>query len=251
VNRSKEDNYAYRFAVILLIAIVVNLGLYGLPDSIFGVQIKKVDLFSDIRIPAKVGVDEKWEADSIQGTDSEQVEPPFPETKEDGVVSGESGEKDAAGNSEGTTAQTADSIKPKTVTYDRFNVDSINTQIEDFSTGHTGLHRFFAALNNIKELGRPVRIAFVGDSFIEGDILVADFRAKMQANYGGRGVGFLPISSVVAQYRPTIKQSADGWKTYSIIKDRSKKYVISGMHFEPSSNNATFKFQTIDFRPGL
>ena len=41
---------------------------------------------------------------------------------------------------------------------------------------------------------RPVRIAFFGDSFVEGDILTADLREKLQLAYGGGGTGFAPTS---------------------------------------------------------
>jgi hypothetical protein len=143
------------------------------------------------------------------------------------------------------------SVSTKTAGDDKHSTDYLSTDIEDFSSGHTGLRRFFSALNNVNNLGRPVRIAFLGDSFIEGDVMVADFRAIMQANFGGRGVGFIPVASNVAQYRPTIKQSADGWKTYSIIKNKSRKYVLSGLQFEPVSDNASIRFQTVDTYPGL
>lgn len=62
--------------------------------------------------------------------------------------------------------------------------DSLGAHIEDYSLGHIGLQRFFAALKNRRELNRPVRVAFLGDSFIEGDIMVADFRSGMQRIWG-------------------------------------------------------------------
>ena len=48
-----KQNYANQFTILLFVAILVNLACYGLPDSIFGLQIKKVDLFSDIRKPTQ------------------------------------------------------------------------------------------------------------------------------------------------------------------------------------------------------
>ena len=292
MSRQKKENHANRFAVILLAAILVNLCLYCLPGSIFDIQIKKVDLLSDIRMTSQMN--DVWETDDVEQVQSrtdrhdadsadelDEVLPTAPhneqkdssrngnnsdadnlERRDQHLANGMSDEKNDASNGlyenatgtstqiiNDTTTQTANGNSIQITANTPFNPD--NRQIEDFTADHTGLHRFFEALDNIDKLNRPVRIAFVGDSFIEGDILVADFRAMMQAHYGGRGVGFLPITSVVAQYRPTIKQSADGWKSYSIIKERNRKYVISGVHFEPSSNNASFKFQTVDFRPGL
>ena len=256
MNERKEDNHANRFAAILLIAIAVNLGFYCLPDSVLGIPVKKVDLLSDIRVRSKEvgtlltnGHAPLSEKGTLKAEESEDESKD--ESKDEQIDAGMDNDVSAAKSTSNVTPQTTDSIKPKTVAFDRTIPDIANTQIEDFTAEHTGLHRFFTALDNIDELDRPVRIAFVGDSFIEGDILVADFRARMQAHFGGRGVGFLPITSVVAQYRPTIKQSANGWKSYSIINNRSKKHVISGVQFEPSSSNATFKFEMVDFRPGL
>ena len=53
---------------------------------------------------------------------------------------------------------------------------------------------FYALLDSLsrhKSIGRPVRVAYYGDSFIEGDILVSDLRELMQARYGGYGVGWI------------------------------------------------------------
>jgi hypothetical protein len=256
--RKNKKNYAKRFVAILFVALSVNLGLYRLPDSFLGLQIKKVDLLSDIRedpaedrLPGVSTDDGEGFTDNIEENVAEQEEeaadgfamqPPSPpddpsqsrppKDLPDPVVVAETGAEQ-----DGVPPETAD--------------DLFSTNIEDFSPGGTGLRRFFAALNSVDRLGRPVRIAFLGDSFIEGDILVADFRAEMQANFGGRGVGFIPVASNVAQYRPTIKQSADGWNTHSIIKDKSRNYVLSGLLFEPASDNASVRFRTVDAYPGL
>ena len=56
------------------------------------------------------------------------------------------------------------------VMYADKGADSLGTRIEDYSVGHIGLKRFFAALRNSRQANRPVRVAFLGDSFIEGDI---------------------------------------------------------------------------------
>ena len=92
--------------------------------------------------------------------------------------------------------------------------DSQGVRLEDFSLGHVGLKRFYAALKNAQERRGQVRIAFMGDSFIEGDIMVADFRNAMQQKFGGRGVGFVPIASSVSQYRPTVEHHFGGWNTF-------------------------------------
>ena len=56
--------------------------------------------------------------------------------------------------------------------------------IEDFDTASvTALSRFGRRLFQ----GEPVRIAFLGDSFIEGDILTSDLRRMLQNDAGGPG----------------------------------------------------------------
>jgi hypothetical protein len=267
-NRKNKKNYANRFVAILFIALTVNLGLYRLPDSILGLQIKKVDLLSDIRVYPEENKDDLLkiltgddEDDGFTDNSADTVTVPeaiVPDSVMPPPVPPDYQAKNQYPKDLPDTAVTHKinveqrSIPSTVADDDKNSTDYLfNTNIEDFSSEHTGLRRFFAALNNVNNLRRPVRIAFLGDSFIEGDILVADFRAKMQASFGGRGVGFIPVTSNVAQYRPTIKQSADGWNTYSIIKNKSRKYVLSGLLFEPVSDNASVYFQTVDMYPGL
>jgi hypothetical protein len=264
--KKRKKNYANRFSAILSVALIVNLGLYWLPDSIFGLQIKKVDLLSDIRVLPEDDKDdvsafftddngEKYLSDGMSkevATDTNPIDSPTDSVIQSPVPVPPDSPATNAETDSSDTKKKQTTIPKTSGDDDRNNTDYLSdTNIEDFSTGHIGLRRFFAALNNVNNLGRPVRIAFLGDSFIEGDIMVADFRAQMQKHFGGRGIGFIPVTSNVAQYRPTIKQSADGWKTYSIIKNKNRKYVLSGLLFEPVSDNAFIRFQTVDMYPGL
>jgi hypothetical protein len=112
-----------------------------------------------------------------------------------------------------------------------------NNGIEDFSENRQALKSFFQAIN--KSRNHPVRIAFFGDSFIEGDILCANFRDTLQRVYGGRGVGFVPITSEVSRFRTTIQHSYANWKTYSIVgeKNTSVKLGTAGYCFVPQEEN--------------
>src|SRR6185369_382029 len=85
--------------------------------------------------------------------------------------------------------------------------------IEEF--GKDNLRYFFKELRYSKT--RPVRIAFFGDSFIEGDILCGPFRDTLQEIFGGSGVGYMPITSEVAKFRTSIQHEFNQWKTYSIV----------------------------------
>lgn len=67
-------------------------------------------------------------------------------------------------------------------------------------------------------IGNGYRIAFLGDSFIEGDILTGDLREKLQSRFGGGGVGFVPCELPFGIYRHTAKIHGRGWKKYGIMK---------------------------------
>ena len=93
------------------------------------------------------------------------------------------------------------------------------TCIEDFSAGKAGgMKQFYQALSNRKTLGRPVRIAYFGDSFIEADIITADLRAMLQKRFGGCGVGFVDINSPFTKLRASVKHTAAGWTEQNVLK---------------------------------
>lgn len=110
------------------------------------------------------------------------------------------------------------------------------TCLEDFS-GDGNMKFFFRSLSKTKS--EAVRIAFFGDSFIEGDILCGSFRDTLQQVLGGRGVGFVPITSEVAQFRTTIQHQFGNWETHSIVSKRNEMHPlgISGHCFVPLPEN--------------
>jgi len=77
------------------------------------------------------------------------------------------------------------------------------------------LERFFAALDS----GREARIAWFGDSFTEGDILVGDLRSLLQKSFGGAGIGLVPATTPIAKFRATVKQTfSSDWKERNIME---------------------------------
>jgi lysophospholipase L1-like esterase len=115
------------------------------------------------------------------------------------------------------------------------------TCVEDFSPDSTGLDNFLRALTKLKNKGKPVRIAFYGDSFIEGDVFCGAVRDTLQSIFGGRGVGFVPITSHITGFRNTIRHEFDNWKTYSIVgpvdSSRTIKPGPAGYCFKPKKDN--------------
>ena len=79
-----------------------------------------------------------------------------------------------------------------------------------------------------------VRIAYFGDSMTDGDMIVKDLRASLQARFGGEGVGFVNITSESAPSRSTLThQFSDNWKTQSYLKIKNpiKPFGINGHVF--------------------
>jgi hypothetical protein len=98
-----------------------------------------------------------------------------------------------------------------------------------------GMILFYTALCNIKKLDRPVRIAYFGDSFIEGDIVTADLREMLQNKYGGCGVGWIDCASKTAGFRKSVAQTSDGFISHSVIDHQidHKSLGINQRYFIP------------------
>lgn len=232
-----NDNKLGRVLALLLLATLMSFSLYLLPDNILGFKVKRVDLLSDFKVKInELSLDSlKY---SIEMSDTVEV---------DSVAL-----RDSIMRSSGIDSMALalrDSLYR--AVYAVEGADSLGTHIEDYSIGHIGLKRFFAALKNNREMNRPVRVAFLGDSFIEGDIVVADFRSALQAEFGGRGVGFVPVTSVAAQFRPTLEQDSEGWTTWSMLNDQEHSYTLPGMLFGPEDEMPTINVKTTDRYPGL
>ncbi|MFI3320893.1 MAG: hypothetical protein R3Y50_00005 [Rikenellaceae bacterium] len=86
---------------------------------------------------------------------------------------------------------------------------------------------------------RNVRVAFVGDSYIEGDILTMDVREMLQDGYGGFGLGFMPITSVAAKFQGTAKHTfSSDWTTKFIARSPNEgRYLLSGTQFLPKEGS--------------
>jgi hypothetical protein len=225
-----KDNFN-RLLILLILVFFICIGLYGLPDSLLGYKIKKVDLLSDIRIKETPVSLDSLRA-QLEGTEVTEI---------DSTALCDSTEQ--ADLKDLKAIELRDSLyKVMTASHE---ADAAGVRIEDYSVGHMGLNRFFAALNRSKS--RPVRIAVTGDSFIEGDIMVADLRNGMQEKFGGRGAGFVPVTSPTAQFRPTISQRATGWTTHSILNDKKQAYTLSGMTFEVKADKAEISFKATGY----
>ena len=122
--------------------------------------------------------------------------------------------------------------------------DGLITSVEEFRGDDfdTPLNRFYEKLLAGQE---TVRVAFMGDSFVEGDILTADLRELLQDTFMGGGVGFVPFASPFTGFRQTIKTTSKGWTPYNIMQRKSvpQPYVgdffVSGWVARPAAGAST------------
>ena len=133
--------------------------------------------------------------------------------------------------------------------------DELITSIEEFRGDEfdTPMHRLYEKLLAGSE---PVRVAFMGDSFVEGDILTADLRELLQDTFHGGGVGYAPIASPFTGFRQTVKTTSKGWTPYNIMQRKNtpepyvNDYFVSGW-VARASDGASTRWDMVDKRRHL
>lgn len=147
-----------------------------------------------------------------------------------------------ANDTTATELHSADSTNSKGVTTDTLTPLELSSRLMDYSEGQSALRRLRAALREGRS--RSVRIAFVGDSFIEGDILVAPFRQALQQRYGGKGVGYVPLTSPVARFRQSIQQRFEGaWRQTLASKSNSRTLFTLSETFATATASASTSYK--------
>lgn len=100
------------------------------------------------------------------------------------------------------------------------------------------LEQFFKKLAELKKRKRKkVRIGYFGDSMIEGDLITQNIREILQKTYGGTGVGFVPITSVVSGFRQTIQHRfSPNWRDQNFQNAKKLPFhFLSGHQFSANS----------------
>ena len=129
-------------------------------------------------------------------------------------------------------------------------------QIEEYDTvvSSSSMDAFYGKIggNNSTD----IRVAFFGDSFIEGDLFTADVRELLQNKFSGRGVGFVPITSIVSQFRGSVKHTFSGWTCHTLLKPKAipvelkDKFYVSGEIFE-AKEGASVRYEGVRYRKHL
>lgn len=121
--------------------------------------------------------------------------------------------------------------------------------ITNFSrdTNQSSLNGFLQKLADLKAgKKKKIRIAYFGDSMIEGDLLTQTVRKLLQQTFGGSGVGFVPITSQVSKFRQSVTHDySGGWQDDNFKTGRSNKLYFSGHLFRSNGDWVQMVDQTI------
>ena len=180
-----EKDYSHRgwIAALALIAVLGAVSFIP-PQSLGGVKLRRANILSDIL--------------SFEDAAAEAAEPALFDEDDFHVDMAQVARRIEAERIEADTAprpvQTIfewllrqDSSGRRAVVPDTVRLNPALVAIEQFAPADSGRLRAF--YDTLLYARRPVRIAVLGDSFIEGDILTADLREKLQQAYGGGGAG--------------------------------------------------------------
>lgn len=203
----KKIKLINRPTIIIGLAIIFLIGLSYLPEgiTIFGIEIKQVDILEDLRSDEKSeDLDEKTiMQDSLQSFYNQNRNTNFSSISYGFKLNFT---KEIAGFIENVDVKFENSRNYNLPT---FKNSPLEGNVEQ-------LKYFFDALKNSKN--SQARIAHYGDSSLEGDLITSYLRNKFQQQFGGKGVGFLPITSEDISFRETTKiKFSDDWITASII----------------------------------
>jgi lysophospholipase L1-like esterase len=137
--------------------------------------------------------------------------------------------------SESKAEKGVDTFRRKKIVFEQ--IDGITFPPEEYEQykGFQFLIPFFEKLYLLEtEQKGDIRIAYFGDSMTDGDLIVQDFRNSLQSQYGGKGVGFVSITSESAGSRSSISHQYSGnWKTQSYlnVKRPLKPFGVNGHVF--------------------
>lgn len=223
-----EKNYLNSVVWLVLATVLVLLGLFWLPDIGVGEwTMRKVDLLADLRNDSVAMTLNQQQSDTIDEATRKRIST----MQGIPVLEGSRLTHDAHGN----TITLEDSIINAMMQLGPHS-DSITPIVDMSGDEHVGMDAFYRALAHCKS--RQVRIAVLGDSFIEGDILTSMLRELLQQRFGGGGCGFMPMATIASQVQLTVKHTFGGWIQHRAVdrNNYSSDYNnITGNYFNATT----------------
>ena len=99
--------------------------------------------------------------------------------------------------------------------------------------------------------GKLIRIAYYGDSFIEGDIMVEEVRRQLQKRYGGQGVGWVDAGNEITNSRSAVTEQYSGLTEHLAMKHetyRADKAGVSERYYD-AEDGAHLQLRSKQFSP--
>lgn len=219
-----KNNHLTQVVILFLLTIGILLGLSTLKPTDINFTTKEMDLLSSLRYESinKDSFEVKMQTTNYELNNSVVNEPNQSITKGESIPNEEIITPQAESNNHPicvdsmTLVMLSDSttILPKTdVPSKAGNI----TLIEDYTAEQSGLKNLETVVRSYNTLQRPIRIAILGDSFTEADIMTQNIRQLLQDVYGGCGVGYMPMYSDCPGFRHSISHVCEGWETHSVI----------------------------------
>lgn len=147
------------------------------------------------------------------------------------------------------TATIGDSLSNQPITFFETNGVIFPEETYDNYKGSQYLIPFYEKLFQLETNQKGnVRIAYFGDSMTDGDMIVQDLRNNYQARFGGKGVGFVAITSESAASRSSISHEfSENWKmqSYLNVKNPIRPFGVNGHVF---FNNDTINKSWVKFK---
>lgn len=115
------------------------------------------------------------------------------------------------------------------------------------------LNNFFKGLEKVEKEGDRIRVVHFGDSQLEGDRMTERIRRNMQDQFGGCGIGLVPITEIKG-IRSTLEQNAsENWSTYAVYGNDSKKsthgdFGLFGKYFTFSKTDTDTAQAFLEFK---
>lgn len=249
--RQAPDNKAGMPFLIIFLAVAIVAVLSIFPwGNLTGNYLKDYSLLADlfpnsVKAVAEELIDPELKAaleeGDTEGADDIIIAPAQYSVNNDNVSSSQS--KISESTAITVEMPTSDQMKPR-----QNGRHGDKVLIEDYTVGGIGLSHLRSALANSSS---PARIAVIGDSYIEGDILTMDLRANLQNIYGGSGVGYVPLQSELTGFRVSVSEKCSGWTTHDIRKKANNAYKWLAGEYFVSENNASTKISGTSRLPHL
>lgn len=135
--------------------------------------------------------------------------------------------------------------------------DTLAVEEPQETRGYNGLSTLTNFFRALQSRDGQIRIAYYGDSSIEGDLISQTLRDSLQRRFGGKGVGFVPITTHVSGFRRSVRHRfSPNWYTCKVTTNNYRKLPrgISGeyytiWHYTPKPDTLSADSTLVDTMP--